>query len=227
MNDYLTTRLPSGQSLCSGSSHTKACHSGDTVFFLRRKISGPLVRGSTPGEQFLRFVLLIAVFVVTGWLFWINAENSMEKIESRGTVVDLGDALSTEQRQTLRDLGALFTSEYGMKLKVVVSAGHLQAPAPDGKTMYFGVNPQTRRVEIQLPPLVGSALGPEVERELAQRHIVPGFANNTWPQGLVDALKDLWQRLDRLQSSKSKEYRFPVAPETPQSSTPADQESTE
>lgn len=213
--------------MCSGNSRSKTGPFGDTVFFLRRKKSGPLVRGSTPGEQFLRFVLLIAVFVMTGWLFWINAENSMEKIESRGTVVDLGDALSTEQRQTLRDLGTLFTSEYGLKLKVEVSAGHLQAPEADAKTMFFGVNPQTQRVEIQLPPLVASALGPEIERELAQRHIVPGFANNTWPQGLVDALKDLWQRLGRLQSNASEEYRFPVAPGDSPPSTPQGQDITE
>jgi len=182
------------------------------VFFGRRT-RAPLIRGTTAGEQFLRFMALICVFIATGWLFWVNAEHSIEKIESRGTVVDLGDTLDAEQRQMLRDMGTLLKSEFGLELKVVISASHLRPPETNAKTVYIGVNPNTRRVEIQTPPLVSNALGPGLDKELAQRHILPGFANDTWPQGLLEAIEDLLRRLAALHNATSKEYRFQVSPE--------------
>lgn len=166
---------------------------------------------------------LICVFVATGWLFWVNAEKSMEKIETRGTVVDLGDRLDADQRQMLRDMGKLLKSEFGLELKVVVSAGHLQPPQGDAKTVFIGLNPKTRHVEIQLPPLVNGALGPELGKELIQRHIAPAFVNDTWPSGLLKAIEDLLERLAELNSASSQEFRFEVQQQTPASATDAQQ----
>lgn len=180
------------------------------MFLFGRRKKQPLIRGNTPGEQFLRFVALIGIFVGAGWLFWLNAEDSMEKIEAKGTVVDMGDALNSEQRQMLRDMGKLFKSEFGLELKVQVSVKHLQPPPPDGKTIYFGINPQTRRVELQLPPLVGNALGPRFIEDLTRNHFTPYFDRDAWPEGLLQALKDIWQQLISLQPSMSSEYRFPI-----------------
>lgn len=185
-----------------------------------------MIRGSSSGEQFLRFIALICVFLATGWLFWVNAEKSLEKIETRGVVVDLGDRLDAEQRELLRDMAKLLKSEFGLELKVVVSAKHLQPPQGNGKTVFVGLNPNTRHVEIQLPPLVSGALGPEIGKELIQRHIAPAFVNDTWPRGLLKALEDLLQRLASLNSQTSQEYRFQVAPERP-ATTPNPQQAQE
>lgn len=188
---------------------------GSAVFFFRRNRT-PLIRGKTGGEQFLRFMALIAVFAGAGWLFWLNNERSMERIQSRGAVVDLGDQLSPRQKQILRDFAVLFRDEFGLVLKVHVGAKHLEPPAPDNKTLFIGVNPVAREVRIQAPPLVANALGPELLHELETGHFGPFFELEQWPQGLLAAVERIWTALADLRPpmprESSPEKRFPIAP---------------
>lgn len=183
------------------------------LFGCRNK--GPLIRSKSSGEAFLRFMGLLAVFGATAWLFWQNSRSSMEQIEARGTLVDPGEAFSSEQRQTLRDLAKIFKSEYGIELKVHVDPRRAEPPEPDGKTLFISVNSQSGQVDIALPPLVAAAFGADLVQGLRDKHLVPGFADGSWPQGLLNALQDMLRALYALQSARAEEHRFPVAPEPP------------
>ncbi len=153
---------------------------------------------------------LLAVFCVAGWLFWLNAKSTMDEIESQSNVVDLGDALNAEQKAQLYDIAKLFKEEYGIELKIHVSAKRLEAPAVSGKTLFFGINPQTRQVEIILPPLVTSALGSDFAAKLSRKHFPEDFSQEAWPSALLHALRDIWDALAALQSSHNLEYRFKI-----------------
>jgi hypothetical protein len=183
------------------------------VAFFGCRNKGPLLRSKSSGEAFLRFMGLMAVFGATAWLFWENSRSSMEHIEARGTLVDPGEVFSSEQRQTLRDLAKIFKSEYGIELKVHVDPRRAEPPDPDGKTLFISVDSRAGQVDIALPPLVAAALGSELIQGLRDKHLVPGFADGSWPQGLLNALQDMLRALYALQSARAEEYRFPVAPE--------------
>ncbi len=188
------------------------------MFFFPKRNRPPLVRGKTGGEQFLRFVALLAVFAIAGWLFWLNNERSMERIQSRGAVVDLGDQLTPRQKQLLRDFAKLFKDEFGLDLKVHVDARHIDPPLPDNKTLFIGLNPMAREVRIQAPPLVASALGPDLLHELETGHFAPYFESEQWPQGLLLAVERIWKALAGLRPpmphESGPEMRFPIAPES-------------
>ncbi len=187
------------------------------MFFFPRRNRVPLIRGKSSGEQFLRFMALMAIFAITGWLFWLNNQKSMERILADGTVVDLGDQLSPEQKQTLRDFATLFKDEFGLDLRVHVSAKFVDPPAPDNKTLFIGINPKKREVVLQLPPLVSNALGAELSRTLGGDHFTPYFDSGQWPQGLIAALKRIWKTLASLKAPTEEpvEHRYPVERKAP------------
>ena len=61
---------------------------------------------------------MIAIFAGAAWLFWVNSENNLEKIQAMGAVDDKGHVLSKDQRKALIDISRIYKEDFGLVLKV-------------------------------------------------------------------------------------------------------------
>lgn len=155
-----------------------------------------MIRGGTPGEQLLRFVGLIAIFVGAGWLFWINSESNLEKIQARGAVDDRLHMLSKEQRQALIDISRIYKDDFGLVLKVRIGPVDDMSVDNRTKTLLVALDPGAREADFFFPPLVERALGAEFLNTLRTRYFPAYFVEeNAWFPGLIDALEAIWRQL--------------------------------
>lgn len=160
--------------------------------FFRNK-RGPLIRAKSSGEFFLRAMLLIAVFVTVSVAFWYQTESSYKEIRSRGTVYDQTETLTAAQKSALRDYAAALRETHGLKLRVQVRNTPVVLPDElDTKTVFIGLNPYTRQVLVEFPPLLRKALGAEYMYRLQNEFFTPYFEKNQWQHGLASALQKLW-----------------------------------
>lgn len=165
------------------------------MFSLFRRGGPPLLTGDTPGEYFLRLVLLVAVLAVVGYLFYLNNERAMREIQSRGAVADAKGYLSSEQKKALREFAGSFKSEFGIRLKILVTDDELTLDLDDSKTIFAGVNPETGQFLLELPPLVMKALG-EATRDELQNDVFPAYYDGgQWEKGLAVVLTMIWEGL--------------------------------
>lgn len=160
--------------------------------FFRNK-RGPLIRANSSGEFFLRAMLLIAVFVIVATAFWYQTEYSYKEIRSRGTVYDQTETLTADQKSALRDYASAMRETHGLKLRVQVLNTPVVLPAKlDTKTVYIGINPYSRQVLVEFPPLLRKALGQNYMYKLQNEYFTPYFEKNQWQLGLASALQQLW-----------------------------------
>ncbi|MBG0776664.1 MAG: TPM domain-containing protein [Desulfovibrionaceae bacterium] len=155
----------------------------------------PLVRGSTFGERFLRFMLLVLVFAVSGYGFYWNNTRVIETMSARSSVYDPAKLLGGDERDALLDFVKLFKDEFGMTLRIVVSEEAVALPELDSKTVFVGVAPATGQILVELPPLAVKALGPDFVTRLQSETFPPYYEKGEWKQGLVVVLKTVWQGL--------------------------------
>ena len=158
---------------------------------------GPIITGETSTEKFIRFVLLLCIFAGVGYAFWIQNGRMMESIKSRGTVWDEAHALTGDQKKALRRFGSSLQEIYGMKFRLHIRSNVVELPEPDGKTLFIGLNPETRQVLVDFPPLLRKALGEEYMYQLQNTHFGPYFERDEWQAGLAEALAKLWDDLGR------------------------------
>ncbi|QJT09212.1 TPM domain-containing protein [Oceanidesulfovibrio marinus] len=187
------------------------------LFFGRKRT--PLVRGQTFGEQFLRFMLLIAVFAVCGWLFWLNTQMTVKKLKARGAVWDRTGTLNSGQTKALSRFTDMFDDELGITVKLQIADGELDMPELDTKTLFIGLNLADKKAIVVFPPLVERAVGDAFRKRLEDEHFPPYFESGDWPKGLVLALADIWDALMKPEeheavpngdASSSLEHRAPV-----------------
>ncbi len=165
------------------------------MFFFRRR-RPPIIRGGTPGEQLLRFVALIVIFAGAGWLFWINSENNLEKIQAMGAVEDNDHILSKEQRKALIDISRIYKDDFGLVLKVRIGPVDVLSVDNKTKTMLFVLDPVNKEADFYFPPLVQRALGAEFVDTLRKRYFPAYFIeDNVWFAGLIDVLEATWHQL--------------------------------
>ena len=163
------------------------------MFFRRKR--GPMLRGQTSGEKFLRAMLLLAVFAVTGYLFWVQTGKNMEEIQNRGMIADKTGTLTKEEKKILREMGLFLEQEFGQDLKVVVDVEPVALPELDSKTIFLGLCPEERQVLVEVPPLVRSRLDAEFVLELQTSFFSPYFDSGDWPRGILEAVKAIIQQL--------------------------------
>ncbi len=163
------------------------------IFSLKRAFTPP--KGRTPGESFLRFMLLIAIFVGAGWLYSVHFERSLDAIEARTAINDQTKSLTSDQKQAFREFSKVLKNEFGLELKLVFAAEPPPWPELDNKTIYLGLDTAHHTVDIAVPPLVERALGPGYVDMLKNEHFPPFFEQNRWAMGTAEALADIWKRL--------------------------------
>ena len=166
------------------------------MFFYRRNRRQPWIRGGTPAEQLLRFFGLIAIFAGAAWLFWVNSENNLEKIQAMGAVDDKGHVLSKDQRKALIDISRIYKEDFGLVLKVRIGPVDDLSVDNTTKTLLFVLDPVNKEADFVLPPLVRRALGPEFVETLRTRYFPAYFVeDNVWFGALVDVLEATWRQL--------------------------------
>jgi uncharacterized membrane protein YgcG len=167
------------------------------IFIPRRRTSGssPWLRGKTPGEQFLRFILLICVFALVVWLFWQQSEKTMKQLAARGTVWDQTSELSKGQKDALREFASMFKDDFGLELKLNVVHTDVVLPDLDSKTIFIGLNPETQQVLVEFPPLMRRALGDEFLYSIQNDHFTPYFEKGNWAEGLFQGVNKIWEAM--------------------------------
>ncbi len=153
---------------------------------------GPLIQAESGGELFLRAMLLITVVVLVGVAFWYQIGANLREINSRGAVWDEAGVLTKDQREALRDFAAALRETHGLKLQLQVRNNPVALPELDTKTLFLGINPETRQVLVEFPPLLRKALGEDYMYRLQNEHFAPYFERGEWQQGLADGLAQLW-----------------------------------
>lgn len=172
------------------------------MFFSFKKAFTP-PKGRSPGESFLRFMLLISVFVLAGWLYTVHFNHTLDIIQSRTTVNDRTKTLATDQKSAFRDFAKALKDEFGLELKLAFTTEPPQPPVLDNKTIYFGLDVVHHTVDISIPPLVERALGPGYVDMLKKRHFAPAFEQDAWARATAEALADIWKRLLAVKANPS------------------------
>ncbi|MCM0754629.1 TPM domain-containing protein [Desulfovibrio aminophilus] len=166
--------------------------------FFRKGNTGPLVRGRTPMERFLRTVGLFVVFLAVGLAFWHNNERRMREIAAGGALKDPAGLLSKEDRSFVTGFIDSIKDRFGVQARVEIGPAAADFTETDSKTLFFGIDPEARKVAAAFPPLMRRALGGELSAYLEREHFEPYWASGDWAQGLKTALALIWTRLDNL-----------------------------
>ena len=157
----------------------------------------PEHREESGGARFLRIMLLVCVFLGVGWLYTLHFDNALEDIQSRSSVMDKSKSLSTEQKAQFQEMAKLFRDELGLELVLRVSQGTPEPPKLKAKSLYLGVDVTGKRLVAVFPPWVERTLGEGYTESLNER-MQPYFASDSWPTGLMKALKLIWERMTGL-----------------------------
>ncbi|NHZ48193.1 TPM domain-containing protein [Nitratidesulfovibrio liaohensis] len=155
----------------------------------------PLVNADTPGQFFLRTMLLIAVFALTAWAFWANTERRLADVRAASAVWDEADLLTDAQEKALRELVDAFREVHGVKLLIHIRRDTPELPRLDAQTLFVGLCPAKGQAIVELPPLLRKAYGETLAQTLENDWLRPAMASGQWAEGLVRTLKHLWDRL--------------------------------
>lgn len=176
------------------------------------------MRDETPRMRFLRYILIALLFCAVIWGFWMNNERRVNLLKKNaGPVIDATGVLGTEQLNELARFQERFAAVYGLNLIILIRNEPFPepflAPRERGATVFLGLAPKQGQVLFELPPLAEAALGEETTRRLRHTHFMPYFTDNSWPEGLAEALNLLAQRFDA--ALLPGERALPSAPSAP------------
>jgi len=163
------------------------------IFSIKRALTPP--EGRSSGENFLRFMLLILVFVGAGYLYVKHFDRAIETIKARQSIYDETGMLSDAQVEVFQEFGRLMRDEFGIEVVLRTSAGPVLVPKLDSRTLFFGIDTEGESVTIIFPPLVARALEQKFIRELREDHFPPYFEQGNWPKGLAEAMRKIWDKL--------------------------------
>lgn len=156
----------------------------------------PKRSGRSAGTSLIRLLGLALVFLFVAWAFWQNNERAIDRIKANQAVSDATGTLSGEDLESVRAFARILEEHYGLKFRLQVVADVLKVPEQDPRTLYIGLNPETRLVVLEVPGLVANALGQEFLRYLREAHFEQYWDSLGWPQGLKSALALILERLE-------------------------------
>lgn len=155
------------------------------------------------GTSLVRMLLLILVFVGVGWLYTRHFDSTLKEIQNRASVVDRTGVLSSEQMRQYREFAAMFRDEFGIDLVMRVADGPVEIPKLKSKTMFLGVDTKDRTLITEFPVWMRRALGEDFIAGLERDHMAPYFDTDSWPTGIMTALKKIWDRLMGLETRET------------------------
>ena len=163
-------------------------------------------QGKNRQEKFLRFLGMIAIFVIVGWAFWQNNERTLEKLQGRNAVWDQTKTLSDADRNYIKGFIRSMRSEFGVKTKIHILKDQITEVSPVQNEMLITISPAYEQVSLKIPGLVAHALGKKFINDLEYKHFTGKFKNDTWPVALQTALAMIWQKLISVDNSLPIEY---------------------
>ncbi len=155
-------------------------------------------KSGSPLERFLRAMALVAVFAGVLWAFEARFSRIADRFAANQTVYDETGTLSAEDRDFLRRTAEELKVRFGIELVVRVFREALVVPDLNEKTVFIGVSLEEREVEVVLPPLAASALGPEFADVVKRDVLGEALDRGQCQKGLVAAVVFLEQELSGL-----------------------------
>jgi uncharacterized membrane protein YgcG len=140
--------------------------------------------------------LILALVVL---LFWFNFEYSLDKLQPPSNIEDQTGSLSPEQKKHLQEFSAALKENFGLKFKLRVQNGELEAEQVGPETLFLALAPKQDKWLLQLPPLLKQALPRDFVSYLQNEHFRPYLENGNWPRGLLEFAHQLWEQLRQMQ----------------------------
>jgi hypothetical protein len=137
-------------------------------------------------------------------LYQRHFDRELNAIQSKTTVWDQAGILDDESKQYILDVSRDLKDSYGLDLRVWTRTEPFEAPAPDGKTIFLGVDVPGNKAAAVFPPLVAMALGPDLPSFLARDHFNEYFERGDAATGVVAAVGLIYQALLDAQSGAAK-----------------------
>ena len=124
----------------------------------------------------LKALLLLGVFLITGYAFSENFSNRFAQLEAKLAFKDESGTASREEKRKLAEAGSAFKDHYGVKVLNHIYRGVIHLPALDNGTIFLAVSPPRtedgRRIEatamLAVPPLVRGNLPQAARVQLEQ-----------------------------------------------------------
>ncbi|NCC23973.1 MAG: hypothetical protein EOM25_02045 [Deltaproteobacteria bacterium] len=142
-----------------------------------------------------RMLALMAIFMVSGLLFWQHSNRSMEKILDQQVIFDQTNTLEQDRMTWIKNMGRMLRTKYGLMLTIKITHDLPQPPTGDRNTVFIGLSPDNRRLVIELPPLVGRAIGLKFVEDM-KNDMSEHFEADTWPEGLVHVLERFFVEME-------------------------------
>jgi hypothetical protein len=158
----------------------------------------PRISGSSPAEKILRFVGVLGVFVLVGYLFWVNHQRSLEAVTDQGIVWDQTKSLSAEQKNALIRFARVMQNTHGITVRVRITRDGILLPTMDSKTLMIALCPSRREARVVFPPLLRHALKPGLEAELEGPLLLPYWENDRWQEGLGQIVLTITEHMEKL-----------------------------
>lgn len=173
------------------------------------------VRARSPGERFLRVLLLVAVFAGTATLFSRHFHNRFERLAAEQAVSDRTGRLTPAHKAVARQFGRAVKDRYGADFRLLAAEGAVSAP-PDlsPRALFLGLDPTARAAILLLPPLLGRAIDDAFEARLVA-DLETALAEDRWPDALPPALTELWIALQAAETPPASTAGAPEAPPRP------------
>jgi hypothetical protein len=148
-------------------------------------------------------LLLICVFAGVAWLYTKHFDRTLADIQTRAAVHDATGLLDSGQMRQLREFSALFRDEFGVELVLRITQGPVEIPRLKSKTLFLGLDIKNQTLIVEYPAWMRRALGPGFTADLETAHMAPYFASDSWPTGLMMALKRIWDQLMTLETRET------------------------
>lgn len=157
---------------------------------------------NSPTASLLRRLGLIAVFLMTGWLFWQNNNQNLNRVFYFKTIHDTTKGLTLADKESLLRFSKALKKKYGLEFKLRISNERIVKPRLTPKTLFIGINPRKKEWQIILPVLVERAMPAEFVSYIKTKHFKPYFEQENWQDGLQQALRLIWNQLAAMAREK-------------------------
>jgi len=146
----------------------------------------------------LKGLLMFLVFAGTAVLFWQHYENSLTKIQNKQSLWDQTKTLTPAQKEIIYQYGQFLRKNYGYKLIIKITNERVYLPRLDKRTIFIGLSPRHYQVFVTLPPILEKALGVQFVHYLQTEYFKDYFAQDKWPQRLLNCLKLIQKRIEQI-----------------------------
>ncbi len=152
-------------------------------------------RGRTPGEKFLRSIGMVVVFAAVAYAFWLNTQNTMERLQARNALWDETGIMNKQELDYLKGFTRSMRERFGVKTVIQVRKTRITPPEADNKEVFIGLCPPEKQIVLQFPGLIRHALGPDFIAYLRDKHFKNSFSDKGWISALQTAVAMIWEKL--------------------------------